>query len=898
MYMVIGALVLVAQAAVGAAVEDEVEVRGNYTEFRVAPGEGACVERFGSIASGTNQAGGDGLLMEGFGVGNFYVPNRRLNERLEVLDSVSDRPVLRYSYDCDGPNIRGLHVTRTMEPLPDEASIRVTWRIENRGDEDQWVSPWVRNQILPGGTFESRDRVELATLGGIINAEGSAYHVASRNWIAATDPAQKETLYAVFNVDQTHSFLAEREEGAPFCAFQTAFIPKLMKVGSAWETVYRVNIVRGLSHVDFATDELAVQVDYADGKLSLLLAAAKKLPGLHIRTRIVAANDREWRLPEKRFDIEPGTVIRCSYDWQAPGDGAYDLLAPLTRDGKDFPLGNDTAPAHGDINTQFVVGSPHSVSFPPWTGAPNALDRGSRTLRRAMALPGETAVWFESSLEKIFREDVPEPEGHLESIAHLSLARNESESFQIVVRPPSKVDWKNVTLRAPNLVSPNSRARISAHNIRLHNVKYHPIRVPTHFEGPTGAWPDALPELEPFTAYGGQCNPIWITVYAPPDTPTGTYEGFLELSASGRDPVELGLRVTVYDFELPRIPNLKTDFAFWVDGAESLCKRFGYHGDTKALLDAYLENGLRHRVTLRELAQFPAESADYEASLAAYEPKVRDLLARGASTLSVPASLLDVPEQLKLAEDFVQRLDLRNRVFCQIADEPERPAWPRLYETMQEWRALAPDIPLMLTTYGTQPFFHEAAEIWAIHLPLMDTVNNRAILDRAAAGDAVWWYVNHTPPRPYANFFIDFAAIEHRILFWQTWALGISGMYYWSVNYSWPGVNPWLNALDITPANGDGFLIYPGPKGPVTSIRWEVIRDGIDDYDYLVLFRDRVKALQAKGGHEALLRRADAVGNLKELVPDLVTFTRDPNVLLAKREALAKMIVEMDQALK
>jgi len=65
-----------------------------------------------------------------------------------------------------------------------------------------------------------------------------------------------------------------------------------------------------------------------------------------------------------------------------------------------------------------------------------------------------------------------------------------------------------------------------------------------------------------------------------------------------------------------------------------------------------------------------------------------------------------------------------------------------------------------------------------------------------------------------------------------------------------------------------------------------------------VLFRERVKALEAKGGNETLLKRAQEVYNLKELVPDLVTYTRDPNVLLAKRDALAKMIVEMDQAAK
>ncbi len=284
MLTVFAAMLIASQSALGAVVEEDTEVQGTYTTFRVAPEAGAGVEWFGSSVSKVNNAGGEGLLLEGFGVGNFYVPNRRLNEKLEVVDSITDRPVLRYSYDCDGPNIRGLRVTRTMEPMPNEASIRVTWKVENKGDEDQWVAPWVRNEIRPGGTFEVRDRMELATWEGIINAQRSGYHVASRNWVAATDPAVKETLYAVFDADQTHSFLAERNEDAPFCAFQTAFVPRLMKAGDAFETVYRVNVVRGLTHVNFATDELAAQVDYENDTLSLLLAAVKPMPGLPDRS--------------------------------------------------------------------------------------------------------------------------------------------------------------------------------------------------------------------------------------------------------------------------------------------------------------------------------------------------------------------------------------------------------------------------------------------------------------------------------------------------------------------------------------------------------------------------------------------------------------------------------------
>lgn len=879
-----------------APVAEDVEIPARYYTLRVAPGDGAGAELFRLNTSKMNQAAHDGLMLEGFGVGNFYVPNRRFNESLQVLDAIKDRPVLQYTYECDGPNIRGLHVTRTVEPLLDEASVRVKLRVDNKGDEDQWVAPWVRNELAPGGKFDEHDRIDVPTFEGIVKAERSVYYPASRNWVAATDTAARETVYAVFNSDDTHSFLALHDNEETYCGFQTAFVPRLLRKAASWETTYRVNAVRGLTHVNFATDELAAQIDYAGGKLNVLIAPTRVFSGVTIKASIVAANERVWQLPAQRCDFTPGTIVRCAYDWESPGDGAYDFLAKIVQDGKDVRLGADTGSPHGGIDAQFVTGQPARVKYAAWTDAPYALDRGKRPLTRTLAANGTAKVWVESSLAKVFPEDDPEPAGTNSSVVRVSLARNERESFQIVFRPKDAA-LESLALRVSDLTAVKSGGTIKSDRIELERVMFYPVRVPTHFEGPTGEWPDPLPPYEPFDAPAGRCSPIWVTVHAPANTPAGVYEGTIEASSPGMDTVALLLRVEVWDFTLPATPSLKTDFGFWPENAESMSRRFGYEGSAGDLYAAYLQNALQHRVTLRALTQLPSESADYPASLRAYEPKLKRLIAGGATTFSVPASLLDVPEQLRLANAFVKQHNLSGRAFCQIADEPERPAWQRLFDTMTKWRAEAPDIPLMLTTSGMQPFFHEAASIWAIHTPVMDTLNNKAVLERIAGGNEVWWYVNHTPPRPYANFFIDFAAVEHRVLFWQTWALGIKGVHYWNVNYTEGGVNPWLSQLDVTPANGDGFLVYPGPSGPVNSIRWEVIRDGIEDYDYLVILRELVKRAEA-ANTAALLQKVQPANNLKDVVPDLVTFPRDPNVLLAKRETIARAILELQRELR
>ena len=180
----------------------------------------------------------------------------------------------------------------------------------------------------------------------------------------------------------------------------------------------------------------------------------------------------------------------------------------------------------------------------------------------------------------------------------------------------------------------------------------------------------------------------------------------------------------------------------------------------------------------------------------------------------------------------------------------------------------------------------------------MTRPNGKTVLERIAAGHEVWGYVDHMPPRPYANFFLDFGAMEHRMLFWQLWSLGLKGLHYWCVNATPLNCDPFKSQLDLTPVNGNGRLLYAGKEGPLNSIRWEVIRDGIEDYDYLVLFLHHLKQLQRQGNQPALVAEAEKLYDFKALAPDLVNYTRDPDALLQKRAELGVMIARMNQVLR
>jgi hypothetical protein len=107
----------------------------------------------------------------------------------------------------------------------------------------------------------------------------------------------------------------------------------------------------------------------------------------------------------------------------------------------------------------------------------------------------------------------------------------------------------------------------------------------------------------------------------------------------------------------------------------------------------------------------------------------------------------------------------------------------------------------------------------------------------------------------------------------------------------WPEV-PW-NTYTCDRFNGDGHLIYPGPDGmPISSIRMECIRDGIEDYECFYMLNELVKKAEEKGrGNSDLVKQArQALGVRESVVKSLKKFTYDPAEVLKARTELLDLI--------
>jgi len=83
--------------------------------------------------------------------------------------------------------------------------------------------------------------------------------------------------------------------------------------------------------------------------------------------------------------------------------------------------------------------------------------------------------------------------------------------------------------------------------------------------------------------------------------------------------------------------------------------------------------------------------------------------------------------------------------------------------------------------------------------------------------------------------------------------------------------------------------------GPVDSIRWEMLRDGIEDYEYFAILR---RMLAEGGGKLSAPDRAAYRALLtvpKSVTSDRTTFTKTPAPIEARRHEIAKAIEKLSK---
>jgi hypothetical protein len=232
--------------------------------------------------------------------------------------------------------------------------------------------------------------------------------------------------------------------------------------------------------------------------------------------------------------------------------------------------------------------------------------------------------------------------------------------------------------------------------------------------------------------------------------------------------------------------------------------------------------------------------------------------------------------------------------YTYLYDEPEPAHYPVVNDLLGAVKRAAPGVANMMTARQFPPEL-PYVDIWCPEAYSFDPTTAKA---EQAKGRSVWWYVAFSTRHPYPNVWIDYPAIDCRVWVWMTWKHDLDGMLYWSATY-WGGNDPWRSGETFHDSNGDGSLLYPGVDGkPVDSIRWECLRDGLEDYEVFCLLEAGATELAQAGQQAELVAQARALCAIDDnVVRSYKDYNPDPQALLGARGAMSDTLESVVAAL-
>ena len=283
------------------------------------------------------------------------------------------------------------------------------------------------------------------------------------------------------------------------------------------------------------------------------------------------------------------------------------------------------------------------------------------------------------------------------------------------------------------------------------------------------------------------------------------------------------------------------------------------------------------------------------------------------------------PEHLALfrrwcttAREHLLDAGLLDKAVCYPFDEPAEKDYAFVVEQLgflkREFPGLRRMVPMNL---GAADDFCGWIDLWC---PILSSHNTAFAQARQAAGEQYFWYICCGPKAPYITNFIDRPATDLRVWLWQTWKEGVDGILIWqSLYWHSPPAYPdglqdpyedsmsWVRGYGTKPGErrpwnaGDGRFMYPPEaavdggmdpvlEAPVSSIRWEALRDGMEDYEYLAILRRLLASKRERLAAEEAERYAALLDVPADISASLTTYTRDPAPIEARRRALAEAI--------
>ncbi|MDB5022400.1 MAG: hypothetical protein JWP78_155 [Mucilaginibacter sp.] len=550
----------------------------------------------------------------------------------------------------------------------------------------------------------------------------------------------------------------------------------------------------------------------------------------------------------------------------------------------------------------------------------------------------ELAVWAAPAEQKIRPTDRVETDNLVWSKQGKKIAvagaGNEHVPFQVVITAPVPAGHKAVApggffIKCSELTSKEGKT-IPQAQINFYLEHYIMLYGVSGTVGATGYWPDALaPIKEPFSMAAQYAvvrnRPIWVDIAVPSSTPGGIYHGTITVTQNNKQVETLNVQLEVYRFSLPE----KTHMISYMNISKESLAHF-YHMPASSpyidkLTQTYYDFLYAHRMEpwfndqLLPKIEVKGEKVVVKFDDARYEYYLNKLHTNRVLLDAFPSGLkkenggvlfsnlfdTQIKSYLSQVAKYFELHGWKDRlVFNSPIDEPNT---RQDYEDTRHWAVLvhqaAAGVPFLATEspipdnvdWGTLRGYVNNFSIHGNALNKEDV--KKAIREEQAKGGEMTWYISCDQAYPQPNYFIDAPAQDPLMVPWITDQYHMNGILYWAINFWSETPSPWLDAVTFISGfscsggyvlNGEGSLLYPGDNtrqytgepnvdGPVSSIRFELLRKGIEDYEYLWMLKNR-------GDKEF------AESQVKNMVVDVSSFSRNNETLYLVRKNMARRL--------
>ncbi len=510
----------------------------------------------------------------------------------------------------------------------------------------------------------------------------------------------------------------------------------------------------------------------------------------------------------------------------------------------------------------------------------------------------------------------------------IRMAKNELEDAQIVLT--SSAEKKDLTLEVGDLE--NESGDVLEKEIRYAYyydiVKFRDLNSDDTSNTVGGWWADPYPKLRgTFNIGAGESQSFFVKVTTTADTKAGYYSAPVCVKDAGGNEIKRAtLRVYVWDFTLSETPACASLFNMSSSGIAGFFEL--YNGDAwpSIFRDEWYEFALKNKISPSHI---PYDITSSEADRYMDDPRQTafvSLEGRCADAFN-SENIARTTDRLRATYDKLsQKQAWLDKAYIYTVDEP----WGRSGADMiiAQWNGakaiLGDDMPFktivpfgnsyineenrdlldvlsdycnafcpgagLFTEYATYAQKKEDPiryPIWGDYMSprQYEAYGNFEPRYNAlrARGDSMWWYICVGPEYPYANFFNSYQGAWNRVVFWQQYRYNSDGFLYWETCMWLLGEHD-SRRINLTRTNGgDGLLIYPGTfwgEGyvPVPTQRLEMVRDGIEDFQYLRQL-------------EAVVGRDKALGDYSNrIAPSIVQFTKDYDDIESVRSEMGFML--------